>query len=274
MLTGSRTRFVLALVVVTSLLPIACGSSDDDAAQTTQPPGDQTSDLERLPPAPEPTGPPPGANTRDPEAFVREVFDDVEGFWRQEFGMAGLHYRPARLTVFRDEVHTACGTQPAQVGPFYCPAGAGVYMDLRFFQALSARTGVALGDFARAYVVAHEVAHHVQTQLGIATRRAQADKRDPGGANARSVRFELQADCFAGVWMHSAYRRGEVSDSDIEDALRAAAVVGSDFQQFKSGSPIRPEDWTHGSSRQRRDWLTKGFEQGRPAACETDVERP
>jgi predicted metalloprotease len=263
----SRSRLALALVVSSGFLPAACGTSDP-SPDTTQPPAAEASDLERLPQAAVPSGEPPGSTARDPEAFLRAVFDDAEAFWRQEFGAAGLDYRPSSLTIFREAVETACGKQPAQAGPFYCPVDGGVYLNPRFFAALSARTGVRLGRFAQAYVIAHELGHHVQTQLGLTSRKAAADKGDPAGANARSVRFELQADCLAGVWMHSAYRRSEVTGADIDDALRAASVVGNDFQQFNSTGTIRPEDWTHGSSAQRRHWLTVGFEQGRPAACE------
>jgi hypothetical protein len=194
--------------------------------------------------------------------------------WRREFEAAGAHYAPATLTIFRDQVHTACGTQQASTGPFYCPADRGVYLDTRFFDALGRRAGVHLGDFAQAYVVAHEVAHHVQGLLGILQRTRSKDQVDPGGANARSVRLELQADCFAGIWKHSRYQQGQLTEADLADALRAAAVVGNDFQQLKSTGTIRPEDWTHGSSRQRQHWLTTGFEEGRPGACDTSGGGP
>ena len=159
--------------------------------------------------------------------------------------------------------------ESAQVGPFYRSADHGVYLDTRFFDALGRRVGVAVGDFARAYVVAHEVGHHVQNLLGISRRIAAAAQQDPAGKNARSVRVELQADCLAGVWEHTAYRRGEVTASDFEDALRAAAIVGDDFQQRNATATITPENWTHGSSAQRQHWLTVGFEQGKPGACDT-----
>jgi predicted metalloprotease len=186
-----------------------------------------------------------------------------------QFHRAGLTYHRARLTIFSQQVHTACGTQPADVGPFYCPASFGVYLDPTFFAALSRKVGVHLGDVAQAYVVAHEVGHHVQTLLGITQQKAAADQQDPAGANARSVRFELQADCFAGVWMHSVYRRGELTDADLEKALVAAAVVGDDFFRNAEGQSRPREDWTHGSSAQRQQWLKTGFEEGRPDACDT-----
>jgi predicted metalloprotease len=265
------------LAIVCAMLVVAgCGSSngsDDQASSTATAapatPTAQSADLERLPQAPQPTGPPPSSATSSRHAFLTAVFDDAEALWKREFEAAGLDYRPAQLTIFQHSVDTACGTQSAAVGPFYCPADSGVYLDTSFFAALSARAGVHLGDFAQAYVVAHEVAHHVQVLLGISQRVATADHQDPAGENARSVLVELQADCFAGIWAHSAYQRGDLTATDFEDALRAAAVVGSDFQQHLATGTIRPEEWTHGSSAQRQHWLTTGFEQGRPAACDT-----
>jgi predicted metalloprotease len=192
--------------------------------------------------------------------------------WFREFRASGLRYRPARLTLFSRQVSTACGTHSSNVGPFYCPASFGVYLDTDFFAALSRMVGVHIGDFAQAYVVAHELGHHVQTLLGISERKAIADHQDPAGANARSVRFELQADCFAGVWAHSAFRQGAVSEADIRDALNAAAVVGDDFANRPGGGARPPETWTHGSSAQRQHWFMTGFTEGRPAACDTFSE--
>jgi uncharacterized protein len=225
----------------------------------------------RLPKVPEPTHPTSLAASSDASesAFLTAVFHDAEAMWTREFAMAGLQYTPARLTIFHDEVHTACGTQSAAVGPFYCPADRGVYLDTRFFDQLGRTVGVRLGAFARAYVVAHEVAHHVQVLLGITGRVRAADHQDPAGTNARSVRLELQADCFAGVWKHATYERGQLTETDFEDALRAAAIVGDDFQQRRATGTISPEDWTHRSSEQRQHWLTTGFQQGAPGACDT-----
>jgi predicted metalloprotease len=252
-----------------------CGGGDDDAepnnptsAATTT--SLETDGLDRLPvvapsdSARQPTSRPGAAN-----AFLREVFADVQAMWSRDFAEGEIRYLPARLTIFQNAVHTACGTQSARSGPFYCPADSGVYLDTRFFDALARMVGVRLGDFARAYVIAHEVGHHVQFQLGIGQRLAAADLRDPAGRNARSVRFELQADCLAGVWMHSRYQRDQLTQADLDDALRAAAVVGSDFLQLSATGMIRPEDWTHGSSSQRLHWLTVGFEEGSPGACDT-----
>jgi predicted metalloprotease len=274
------------LPLVCAVLALAaCGSSGDSSSTTattttatptatatpaaTATPTIATSELQRLPPAPSPSGAPPSSAATPQGRFLRNVFDDNEALWQREFQAAGLDFKPARLTIFSREVHTACGTQGAHVGPFYCPASTGVYLDPTFFAALSRKAGVHLGDFAQAYVIAHEVGHHVQFLLGTFHAVAAADKADPSGENARSVRVELQADCFAGVWAHSAYQRGELTDADIEDALRAAAVVGDDFLQRNATGTVRPESFTHGTSAQRQRWLKTGFVEGRPAACDT-----
>jgi uncharacterized protein len=257
-------------------LAAGCGSSS--GSETPSPTAAKTATatatvqsrvLQQFPRAPQPSGHPPSSQDAGRSAFLHAVFADIEALWQREFHGAGLTYRPARLTVFTQQVDTACGTQSANVGPFYCPASFGVYLDPAFFAALSHHAGVRLGDVAQAYVVGHEVGHHVQTLLGTTHQKAAADHQDPAGANARSVRFELQADCFAGVWMHSVYRRGQLTDADLQDALNAAAVVGDDFQRNAAGQTRPREDWTHGSSAQRRHWLTTGFENGRPGACDT-----
>jgi predicted metalloprotease len=264
-------------ILCAAVLVAGCGSSrgsgdtSPDAATTgaTKSPPVHSPELERLPNAPQPSGSPPSSQGAARGAFLRSVFDDAEALWRTQFHGAGLTYHPARLTIFSLQVHTACGTQPADVGPFYCPASFGVYLDPTFFAALSRHAGVHLGDIAQAYVIAHEVAHHIQTLLGLTHQRAAADQQDPAGANARSVLFELQADCLAGVWMHSVYQRGQLTRTDLDDALAAAAVVGDDFQRNAGGQHRPREDWTHGSSAQRQHWLTTGFEQGSPDACDT-----
>jgi uncharacterized protein len=165
-------------------------------------------------------------------------------------------------------VDTACGHQTAQTGPFYCPAGHGVYLNTHFFDTL-ARTFGLRSPFAPGYVVAHEVAHHVQQLLGLHARVAAADAADPAGANNRSVRVELQADCYAGIWLHYVARAGQLSQADVDDILRAAAIVGDDFQRNKAGAELAPETWTHGSSAQRVHWLSVGKDTGRPGDCDT-----
>jgi hypothetical protein len=261
-------RLASTLAVLGAVLIAGCGGGGSDTESNTV--SLETGGLERLPlVAPPESARPPASRPGAANAFLREVFDEAQAMWKRDFAEGEIPYAPARLTIFTDAVHTGCGTQSAQSGPFYCPADRGVYLDTRFFDALARRVGVGLGDFARAYVVAHEMGHHVQFQLGIGQALTSADRRDPAGKNARSIPFELQADCLAGVWVHSRYHRGEVTQSDLDDALRAAAVVGSDFQQLSATGTVRPEDWTHGSSRQRLHWLTVGFEEGSPAACDT-----
>jgi uncharacterized protein len=281
------SRAACCLAVVALAAAAGCGGSADDTTgsassaassvattATTREPapnieGDEVAQLPKAPEATEPgrlVGPTDASEER---AFLTSVFHDAQALWQREFAAAGIEYVPARLTIFMDEVHSACGTQPASVGPFYCPADHGVYLDTRFFDALGQSVGVRLGAFARAYVVAHEMGHHVQVLLGITNRVRAADQQDPAGTNARSVRLELQADCFAGIWKHATYERGQLTASDFEDALRAAAVVGDDFQQRRATGTIAPHDWTHGSSAQRQHWLTTGFEQGEPGACDT-----
>jgi predicted metalloprotease len=270
---NSPAACVVALLVIALGVPAAgCGSSGSTSSTTTPKPVSsiQGEAVSRMPKAPAPTEQHDLAVDAGSErAFLSAVFHDAEALWEREFEAAGLEYSPAQLTIFQDQVHTACGTQSASVGPFYCPADRGVYLDTRFFDALGRTVGVRLGAFARAYVVAHEVAHHVQVLLGITGRVRAADQADPAGRNARSVRLELQADCFAGIWKHATYERGQLTGEDFADALRAAAVVGDDFQQRRATGTISPEDWTHGSSEQRQHWLTTGFEQGEPVACDT-----
>jgi uncharacterized protein len=263
-------------ILCAAVLAAGCGSSSgsgeaspDATAAATETPAVESSDLRSLGQVPQPSGSPPSSQGGSRAAFLRAVFDDAEALWNGEFQGAGITYRPARLTIFTQQVETACGPAPAGTGPFYCPASFGVYLDPTFFAALSRRVGVQLGDFAQAYVVAHELGHHVQTLLGITHQKAAADQQDAAGTNARSVRFELQADCLAGVWMHSVYRRGEISDAAVNEALDAAAVVGDDFMQRATGRRRPPEDWTHGSSAQRQRWLKTGFVEGRPESCDT-----
>src|SRR5262249_35706385 len=152
--------------------------------------------------------------------------------------------------------------------PFYCPADETAYLNTGFFRAIAQRYGLRSG-FASGYITAHEVAHHVQHRLGLLGRVRALDATDPGGRNARSVRVELQADCYAGMWLHTVARDGELSQGDLRDIVNAAAIVGSDYQQRRAGALLTPETWTHGSSAQRVHWLGVGLEQGDPAACDT-----
>jgi uncharacterized protein len=211
------------------------------------------------------TGPDPDAEQVD---FMRFVMDDVQDSWARTFAEAGRQYEPTRLRLFSQAVDTGCGPASAATGPFYCPADQRVYLDLGFFQELQSRFG-APGDFAQAYVIAHEVGHHIQTILGINQDVQAAQQSNPGDANQLSVRLELQADCFAGVWAHSAFEEQLLEEGDLEEGLGAAAAVGDDRIQEAATGRIDPESWTHGSAEQRTEWFQKGFDSGDPNACET-----
>jgi predicted metalloprotease len=200
--------------------------------------------------------------------FVSFVLDDVQAMWDEKFFEADMTYEPATLVLFRDAVDTGCGTAGADVGPFYCPLDETVYLDLGFFDELHNRFG-APGDFAQAYVIAHEIAHHVQNQTGISTQVRQRSSEDPDVANELSVRQELQADCLAGVWGQSTYERQLLESGDLEEGLTAAAAIGDDRLQRQAGRDVNPETWTHGSSEQRVDWFRRGFDSGEPGDCDT-----
>jgi hypothetical protein len=199
-------------------------------------------------------------------SFLEATFDDIQRFWQRQFNAAGLTYRPARLVIFSSIVRSGCGVQE-NVGPFYCPANHGIYLDAGFFDLLARQAG--LGGFAQAYVIGHEFGHHIQQLLGIHSRVAAANQANPAGETALSVRVELQADCLAGVWAHSAYTRNELTVSDLEEKLKTAALIGDDFQARANGRPVDPGLFTHGSSAQRQQSLTTGFESGDAGACDT-----
>lgn len=201
--------------------------------------------------------------------FVSAVLGDTEDTWARLFERMDRHYQPPKLVLFRGAVRSACGFASAAVGPFYCPGEARVYLSLDFFDELHQRFG-APGDFAQAYVIAHEVGHHVQNLVGIA--EAVAGKRGRVGtadSNALSVRQELQADCFAGVWGHFAARRELLESGDVQEGLAAAAAIGDDRLQRQSGGEVTPESFTHGSSNQRVKWFRTGLESGDPGQCDT-----
>ena len=266
---GSRLRVGLTVVFAVLLLS-ACGGT---AAKPTPSPSGQATiegeSIDRLPTAPGPARPTPTpAATLTQDQYATAVFNDVQSMWSQEFRRAGVTYHAARLVLFSSEVATACGTETSEVGPFYCPADGSVYLDLAFLTAMQQFLN-AEGDFARAYIIAHEMGHHVQNLLGISVRANAAKQQNPPQANAISVRVELQADCLAGVWAHSAYQRDLVKPGDMEQALRAAASVGDDFQSHLAGQHVQPENWTHGSSAQRQQWLQGGFDGGRADDCDT-----
>jgi len=201
--------------------------------------------------------------------FVDAVFDDIQTTWDQDiFRPAGRSYRDTSLVLFTDRTGSGCGVASAETGPFYCPADGRVYLDLGFFRELDRRFG-APGDFAQAYVLAHEVGHHVQTLLGTNAAVQRESRQNPSERNDLSVRLELQADCFAGVWAASAYARDVLVPGDLEEALTAAAAVGDDRIQERTQGRIDPESFTHGTSEQRVTWFRTGFDSGDPNACET-----
>ena len=200
--------------------------------------------------------------------FVSFVLDDVQQTWAQLLPKVGDQYQDARLAVFRDGVSTGCGDAPASVGPFYCPVDQKVYLDLSFFDELDQRFG-APGDFAQAYVIAHELGHHVQHLIGIEQRVRQMQESRPDAANQLSVALELQADCFAGVWGNSTSQRKLLSEGDVEEGLGAASAVGDDRLQKQMTGSVRPDKFTHGSAAQRAQWFRRGFESGDPNSCDT-----
>lgn len=216
----------------------------------------------------------PAAENGDPKkvdegaAFVSFVLDDVQDVWQRELPKRGPRYDRAKLVLFTDRVQSACGSASASVGPFYCPIDRKVYLDLGFFHELSSRFG-APGDFARAYVIAHEIGHHVQTLVGTESKVSAMQEREPSRKNELSVRLELQADCYAGVWAHSTEQRKILESGDLEEGLAAAAAVGDDRLAKQAGARVRAETFTHGSSSQRVAWFRKGFASGDPAACDT-----
>ena len=218
-----------------------------------------------------PTGPAPAPPPNDRAAqFVSVVLRDTEKVWGQVFQASNASYREPRLVLFRGATPTACGTGESAMGPFYCPGDAKVYIDLDFFDTLSRRLG-APGDFAQAYVIAHEVGHHVQNLMGVTGKVDAARGRlSQAQANALSVRVELQADCLAGVWAHHSQQgKGWLEKGDIEEALNAATRIGDDALQQASQGRVVPESFTHGSSAQRVSWFKRGLESGAVNQCNT-----
>jgi uncharacterized protein len=237
-------------------------------------PLDLLSSLEESSPSAVDSGPERKPPSDDPQAdFVRAVVGDTEDTWGQLFSQGGGTYEPPRLVLFAGGVQSACGQASSAVGPFYCPPDRRVYLDLDFFRELSERFG-APGDFARAYVVAHEIGHHVQNLLGTSDKvQRQRGRTDQASANALSVRLELQADCFAGVWGYYAARRNILEPGDIESALAAATAIGDDRLQKQARGHVVPESFTHGSSAQRVRWFRTGLDGGDVRRCDTFAAR-
>ncbi len=237
-----------------TVLGVLGGDGGQSAPQVQQPSGPATS---------------PPADDRAAN-FVSVVLRDTEVVWGQLLRGNGPGYQQPKLVIFRGATPTACGTGDAAMGPFYCPGDAKVYLDLDFFDTLARRMG-APGDFAQAYVIAHEVGHHVQNQLGVTGKVDAMRGRVPEvQMNALSVRVELQADCFAGVWAHHSQKgKGWLEQGDLQEAMNAAAQIGDDTLQRQSTGRVRPETFTHGSSQQRMGWFKRGFDSGNPGQCDT-----
>ena len=245
-------------------LPIDTGFNNVPAAQANDP-------------RTKPLSCPAGSAKSDVRCQVTAVVNDVQAVWDKEFTEAGREYEPTKLQFFTGGTSTACGNATSATGPFYCPGDRKVYIDVSFFNELSDRFG-APGDFAQAYVIAHEFGHHVQTVLGIERQVRQLQQEDRGRANELSVRMELQADCLAGLWAHDTQQvgsaQGNVADvsldpGDIEEAIGAASAIGDDRLQRQSGGSVDPDSFTHGTSEQRVKWFRVGAESGSLDSCDT-----
>ena len=211
--------------------------------------------------------PHPAGEDRDVQ-LISFVLDDAQKTWTQTFQTMGKPYRHAKLVLYRNATYSGCGTAQAATGPFYCPQDEKIYIDLSFWDELK-KFGGSTAEFAQAYVIAHELGHHIQKLLGIEQKEQRLVQSEPGQQNHLSVDTELQADCFAGVWAHSTEQRGIVHPDDITSALSAAAAVGDDHLQKMSGRAVSPETWTHGSSAQREQWFRSGLNGGTVDSCKT-----
>jgi predicted metalloprotease len=251
---GALILLILSFVFRTNLFALIGGGPEESVPATSQP--DPSRDAAEQPMV----------------QFVSFVLDDTQKTWTQLLPeQANTSYRHAKLVLFRNYTQSGCGGAQSATGPFYCPEDEKVYIDLGFFDELNRRFG-APGQFAQAYVLGHELGHHVQKLLGIEGKVHQLQESDSSEANPLSVKLELQADCFAGVWAHSTQQRGLLEKGDVESALGAAAAVGDDRLQKMSTGHISPESFTHGSSQQRMHWFEAGLENGTISACNTFSE--
>jgi uncharacterized protein len=206
----------------------------------------------------------------DAAEFYSAILGTTETVWSEVFDANGLQYEPAQLVLFTDRTESGCGGATSAIGPHYCPNDQTIYIDLVFFNELTTRFGASGGDFAEAYVLAHEVGHHIQNVVGTMDEVRNLQTQDPSQANSYSVSLELQADCYAGVWANSIFQRDAVLEQgDIEEGLDAAAAVGDDRIQERATGQIQPEKFTHGTSQQRVDWFNVGYQSGAPGSCDT-----
>src|SRR4051812_26900071 len=255
---GMGIGAVILIVILVFVVPRILGGSDPFGGALS--PFDQSGPVQ-------PGG--TGVDPSDPQGqFVDAVTDDVQTTWDDIFQRSGKTYQDTSVVLFDTATNTGCGQATAEIGPFYCPADGLVYLDLGFFRELEQRFG-APGDFAEAYVIAHEIGHHVQDLLGIDAQVQQQVQADPSRRNDLSIRQELQADCFAGVWGRAAQGAGVLQAGDLEEGIRAAAAVGDDRIQEAATGRINRETWTHGSSEQRVQWFRTGFNSGNPDTCDT-----
>ncbi|HET9596846.1 MAG TPA: neutral zinc metallopeptidase [Anaeromyxobacteraceae bacterium] len=248
-LGGTLVLVVLSLVFKTDLLSTVVGGSP------AQPAAPQAISQRK-------------AGERDLEEVAVRAFNDAQDFWSSEFRQRRESYPDAKLVLFWDGTRSGCGDASAAMGPFYCPEDRRVYIDLGFYRELARRFG-APGQFAQAYVLAHEVGHHVQDVIGLERRVRAAQQRDPSARNELSVRLELQADCLAGVWARSAQERGLLDPGDLDQGLAAAAAVGDDRIQRATTGAVHPERFTHGTAAQRAHWFREGFDRGTVDGCDT-----
>jgi predicted metalloprotease len=243
---GTLVLLVLSFVFKQNLFSVFSTSPSSSGQQISDPARDASEDRE--------------------VKFVSFVLDDVQHTWEKLLPAAGATYRHAKLDLFRDSIRSGCGEAESATGPFYCPADEKVYIDLGFFDELRQRFG-APGEFAQAYVLAHEIGHHVQKILGIESKARRMMQANPGQAKQVSVQLELQADCFAGVWGHSTEQRSIIDQNDVAAGLRAAAAVGDDRLQRMATGHVNPESFNHGSSAQRVAAFRRGLDSGEPSAC-------
>jgi len=215
-----------------------------------------------------PLSPEDSARQENQVLFVSFVLDDADSTWQNVLSRYNQPYTPPRLVLFRNSTESGCGIGQSAMGPFYCPLDQRIYIDLGFYDELKTRFG-ADGDFAQAYVLAHEFGHHIQHVMGTDAKVRQAQSSSPGDANQLSVRMELQADCYAGIWANSTQKRNLLSAGDVEEAMTAASAVGDDRIQQQTGQRVNVDAFTHGSAAQRAEWFGRGFQSGDPRSCDT-----